>query len=167
MVRFLSLLLLFSVGTAQAAYLPQAETLSLGGLTIASPLTKLKAIYTNGSGNGCINTPREGASTSGYQVPVGKTFRVLMISGNAGAATGVQLGYADNDSGSCNASLGTNPQYIASGSTTGTSPNIISFSASNVQVGASLDFTIPASKYPSISWGANTSVSLVIWGIEE
>jgi len=165
MARFLVILgLLFST-VSQAAYLPQADSLNLGGMTLVSPLTKLKAIYTNGSGNGCVNTPREGASTSGYQVPVGKTFRILMIAGNASASASVQVGYADTDSGACAASLGTNPNYIASGASASTSPAILM--ASSTQGSASLDFTIPASKYPSIVWSQNSNVSLVIWGIEE
>jgi len=90
-----------------------SPTLNIAGSTYKHEgMVVLLAFTTNGAS---YATPKKMGSTAGYQVPVGKTFRLLGIDyvGSAAPSTsiGVALGYADTDVGLNTGSAPTNPVY--------------------------------------------------------
>lgn len=64
------------------------------------------------------STPRRGFSTSGYQVPVGKTLRVLaleLVVTVVGSGEYLQIGYCDNDLGLAGTTAATNQKTLGTG----------------------------------------------------
>lgn len=179
MVRFLSLLLMFSVGTAQAAYAPVAETLKAGDYTLIKPTSNSNIKYFNMyvAANGGITTFMEQGNTTNtrYQVPAGKTLRILsatMVAG--GAAWGLRIGYGDNSVGGNSATLPTNGLWFAGDGTNtpANGPMIGRVNANSVVTYNPVGMIVPASKYPAIYWEENTSAlanwaNCIVVGIEE
>lgn len=111
--------------------------------------------WVNGSDNG---TFRKVNGSSGYQVPVGKKFKVIALSvlwPNA-TAQGVNLCYSDNDVGPSAATALTNPVYLYGDSTYLPVYNAGTADASTPFWITIHNFEVPAGKYVSIDGTTGT-----------
>jgi len=132
---------------------------TIPSLTVAgrvfTDLSNLIVLYSAFAGVGAgYSTPRLSSASSGYRVPVGKSFRVLAVqvqTNNAVANSGVTLGYQDTDTGACSNTAPTNGVVIG-----GT--NLYAYMGVG-EVGVieyPCDFSIPAGKYLA-TYNGNTA----------
>lgn len=180
MVRFLVLFLFLVSNISQAAYLPQGETLLTGGLTLVAPRSNanIKHFIMYAAANGGWSTFMEqnNFSNTRYQIPGGKSLRILsatMIAGNV--AFSIRLGYGDNSVNGNSGSPPTNCRYVGGDGTCSgaNAPPGGRAAASTVVTINPIGAVFPASKYPFIYWDENTATSTAAYatvyviGIEE
>lgn len=141
-------------------------TLTIGGrvFTDLSNLIMLVGCSAGANGNSSLRKP--GAS-AGYQVPVGKSFRVLAVRATislAGAATQT-ICYSDNDVGFATATAFTNVVYPGGSYDGGTI--VFPQAASNTPIEQSMDFTVPAGKYLGCTNNFSaSSIRIQVFGYE-
>lgn len=143
--------------------------LQVGGRTFTD-LSNLKVLYGHvvGAGNGNC-TLRENNTSSGYVVPVGKTFKALaikitVITSNS-SSTPNNLLYADADVGLASSTAFTNPVYIINSSAYYGLPSVLS--TSNNQIESSIKFDVIAGKYLCFTNGGSVFAgSIEVFGYE-
>ena len=109
---------------------------------------------------------RKPESSSGYQVPASKVFRILAmeVTVTTAVAGGAHILYADNDIGLSQAGPPTNPVYP--GATTTSQNGIVASTATAGKIEIPLRWDIPTGKYIlARSDGAAFTVNRV-WGVE-
>lgn len=149
----------------QTILISAGKALTIGGRsfdsTEMSNLIVLSGAVTSTNGS----TLRKGNGTSGYQVPGGKTFRVVAIetfnmnSSTADNSPG-RLLYSDNDNGmnSTAAASFSNPVYLGGDSGVGGGTGVGTAYGIEQEV---VQFDIPTGKYPGLkSNGGNTRIRL-------
>ena len=147
------------------------NTLSVGGLVI--PRAGLKILHTQIQANNysVFYDASEGATPGVYQVPVGKTFRLLaahceLLTASA-ANPSVILMYGDNNVGVNSASGPTNPIGVISGVAGSNAADYIFgglWSATPIKELA-LSGKVPTGKYPTLA-GNVTNMNVTIYGYE-
>ena len=164
-VIFLSFITL-SYGSTPA----KLESITKGGRvdTNIPGLTKLTAGGT--SGGGPRFSPFRTEDGTDYQVPSGKTLRILFLETHAGAvAFGVNtsVGYASTAVATINsASAPTSPIFMGGADPIATALEHNFINSNGVDEYAIPDFTVQASSYPFMMYDA-VSRNTFLWGIEE
>jgi hypothetical protein len=147
-------------------------SLTIGG-RVFTDLTNLKILQ--GVANGTTNVRcslREAGASAGYQVPVGKTFKVLAVvfqvgASAAGTSNSVAFAYSDNDVGVAASTAFTNPVYIGGNLDNGAYMPLTALS-NLTKTEFSVNFDIPAGKYlgiQALSTGA-VVVRATVYGYE-
>lgn len=140
-------------------------TLTVGG-RVFTDLDNLKMLVGNiDRGNG-VATLRDVNSSSGYQVPGGKTFKVAAVRiVYSGYISGIEIGYGDNDVGMGSVSQPTNVVFPG-----GSQNNFaIVGKDTNSQYEAPFQIDIPTGKYPcfgSLATGSSAQASVIVYGYE-
>lgn len=168
MVRFLSLLLMFSVGTAQAAYLPAASSFSFGGVTVVGK--RIITLSAQMSGNGGWSTFKNsnaqgitGATpASGYTPSGSNIFCVIGVRiENIGMSVWAdyQLGYGTVDMGWNQASSSGTVNYLG-----GAGPGFssVTFGSPSIPATTSLPAPVIEQSWPGHSF-PNGSYPFVYW----
>ena len=117
-----------------------------------------------GSGGNLYGTARQLNASAGYQVPVGKTFRVLAVRTlQTTLSQGINTGYGDTDVGKNSGSAPTNSVW-ASGD-----KDIIGMinSSQYGEYSWPTNFTIPAGKYPACYVTTGGAAWFEMWGYLE
>lgn len=146
------------------------DSLTIAGRTFTD-FTNLKILQGALSNAASNSTPVIMGQSSGYQVPVGKTFRVLALvvqtSLASAANTIVVLGYANNDAGynSTTAFIG----FV--GVDGGSSPSVetaqvLYVDGNNGKQEVAVSFDIPAGKYVALSSSTNAYQNIFVYGYE-
>lgn len=142
---------------------PSNKPVLIVGSTVFTSFTDLIMLVGNYSTSFISGTFRKAFQTSGYQVPVGKTFqcRAYRVVNGAGTftASGFQLFSSDTDQGfQTNALSGT--QTYAYGAASPSSREIHPTGTAGAVTEGSIYLPFPSSLYPS--WTANTAATAAI-----
>lgn|SRR3990167_796970 len=133
--------------------IPSTRAIIMVGGRVFTDITTLKILTVSAySGvSGPFSTYRDGTST-GYQVPVGKTFRIhAVVATQSGTATGgIALGYEDVDNGLNSTAARTAPVYHGS------------YNTSQVQTLGGLERDTPRER--SIYFSCAASKYIFMWG---
>lgn len=116
----------------------------------------------NGAANG-NSSLRKASASAGYQVPVGKTFKIMAVEGFVTTAGFGALGYADNDVGIASNTAFTNQVNAANSNN-----NSLAFATTATgNISNNFRFDVPAQKFPLITNSGNTTVGQVrVYGYE-
>jgi len=158
-------------GSSPVGTLGTIPTLDIGG-RIFTDLTNLIVLQAQNTTTSHWGTFRKPNSTSGYQVTSGKTLHILgaqssiIVDGGAGGNATVL--YGDTDVGIDSASAPTNPIYPYGTVAVSISGSIPLNLAPGVYP-QSLNFDVPATKYPALYVPAGTGqqVQITIYGYEQ
>lgn len=164
---FVTLLaVLFSVN-ASATVITGIPTVTVGGRVFTDTTNLIMLVCANQNTNGC--TFRKPGSSTGYLVPVGKTFKAqaLQLNVTVGASNSLMsVGYADNDVGVNTSTAPTNPVYAAGNSLASGFFNL-NLTGAPLQV-VLPDFLIPAQKYIyQVASGGTATYATVLFGYEQ
>lgn len=124
-------------------------SLTVGG-RVFTDLDNLKILSCYGSGASPKSSARLPGQSSGYQVPVGKKFKIqaILISNMGASVANPLVYYQDNDSGWATATAPVNPVYMTSGNNVNAyiaGTNVVSGTTNSIAIPA--NFEIPAGKY--------------------
>lgn len=142
------------------SFIPTQKTLTVGGRTFTeSEITAFESgttgviLYGTLTGSNKYATFRKQDSSSGFQVPAGKTLTIVAIRiwcETASVVFGTQVLYGDNDVGINTATQPTTPVYIGGGSSTNTAFIPAGQTPNNSFAETSLNFSVPQNKYPAV-----------------
>lgn len=131
------------------SYIPNANSMTIAGITI----TGKEIITGKGLLAGATSTCTfvESNGTAGYQVPVGKTLRIIAIRCASNATTGAFYAlYSDNDAGYSGTTAHTNPVVISGVNAYTTYGQTATFTYQDILV----NFDVPTGKYPGAAASA-------------
>lgn len=149
-----------------AGMVPNPNSFSVGGQNFPRSLTGTMKILTGNTNttNG-FATLREVNATAGYQVPVGKNFRIVAVRLVTSDGTSYLLGsigYGDTDVGMSAAAAPTNPVYQS-----GAQLASVLRAPADGMVEAVTDFVVPTGKYPFYADGSSSQAgSCQVFGYE-
>lgn len=148
---------------------PQIPSLTVAG-RVFTDLVNLKQLrFSTASGGNFSATARLPSASSGYQVPVGKTFKVVAVqyfiesAAAAGGSKTVAIAQSDNDVGLNSATALSNAVYPG-GALGNAFLNAISTLQNNWE--AVVDFSVAASKYISVENTTGAGLKGWIFGYE-
>jgi len=143
--------------------------ITIGGLQILLPnLDDLIVMNTILASSQFGTLRKMGSDNAGFQVPGGKQLRIFGVRIDAGtfvAGEGYRLGYGDNDVGLTTAGEPTNSQFLINASN-----NSAATIASGHRLGPeeySLNFIVPATKFPFAFNANNISGTIQVFGLLE
>ena len=151
---------------AAVSFPPAIPTLSLAG-RVFTDFQNFKVLRGYCSGTTNVRcTPRELSGSAGYQVPVGKKFkvkaaRVLTQNSTAGNTSIFTLGYADNDVGQNASTAFTNQVYPTNG-VEAAACGSIGLNTTCTHEFLFFDWEIPAGKYIAMTALGTTVIALNI-----
>ena len=151
---------------------PAIPTLMVGG-RVFTDLENLKVLsaYCDCSAGTRYSTLRLYTGSAGYQVPVGKTFRVLATAVipllGVAASRFVNPSYGDNDVGFTSAAAPTNNAFPAgSQSASQLVPANVSGTAADPRIETPFRFDVPAGKYIAASGTLGIEFTIYVYGYE-
>ena len=151
---------------------PAIPTLTVGG-RVFTDLENLKVLsaYCDCSAGTRYSTLRLHSASAGYQVPVGRTFKVFAIAAvpllGVAASRYVYPSYGDNDVGLTSAAAPTNQVFpYGSQASAVILPSNASPTAANPRLEMSIRQDIPAGKYPAILGTAGLEFTVYVFGYE-
>lgn len=146
----------------------------IGTLGVVPSLTVANYVFTDidnlvtlwASVGGNNSTLRKTNTTAGYQVPVGKSFKIYAIRFTSGSAANADLylNYSDNDVGMGTATAPTNAVYVYDSSTN----RLISQGPATISSGIEVflgPFVVPAGKYVTLKTTAGNG-TIQVFGYE-
>lgn len=147
------------------SFIPTQSTLTVGG-RVFTDLTNLITLL-GYVGTNQYTTFRQVNSSSGYQVPGGKSFRCAAIRANVFAAAAATYvygpGYGDNDVGL--ASVAAPTGIVVPGGGSPQTDRLFDCSQLGIQE-SSVDFLIPTTKYPFAVSNGVVIVTFTLFGYE-
>jgi len=130
-------------------YVPNVDSITIAGQTF----TGKNFIYGKGLLAGATSTCTfvESNETAGYQVPVGKTLKIIAFRCASNATTGAWYGlYSDNDAGYSGTTAHTNPVVVFGSAAYTTYGQTATFTYQDILV----NFDVPTGKYPGAAASA-------------
>lgn len=148
----------------------QVPSLTIGG-RVLTDLANLKCLVGYASnGKQCTFRSSDVVDTTAYQVPTGKTFKIvaMRVHCNLAAAVGSSMGaifYCDNDLGQDSLTAATNVKYRGGASTLG--QLIHGFNSITNVLESTFKYDVPADKYVSfVNVTAGATLFIEVYGYE-
>jgi len=146
-----------------------SNAITIGGFTILLPSLDDLIVMNTILGSAQFGTLRQqGSSNAGFQVAGGKQLRIFGVridSGTVVAGEGYRLGYGDNDVGLTSGGEPTNSQFLINA--TNTNSSTIASGHTNGVDEYSLNFIVPATKFPFAYQANNISATIQVFGLLE
>lgn len=157
---------------AAVSYPTAIPTLTIGG-RVFTDLENLKVLsaYCDCSAGTRYSTLRLHSASAGYQVPVGKTFKVLAVAViplvGAAASRYAYPVYGDNDVGFASAAAPTNAVFPYGNQTASVIlPSNTVPTAANTRLEMAIRQDIPAGKYPAVLGTLGLEFTAYVFGYE-